>query len=100
MIVPVPWQQLGVPREAARWPSRDLVHPCAAPPAASRVAQPAPDPSAPWSDLTPRYRTLSHRIISSLSAPGSRQLTTSPATWCRVIAPAEAAQRRQRPKLL
>jgi hypothetical protein len=71
--------------------------PCAAPPAASRVAQPAPRPIS-VSALTPRLRTLSHPIIGIPSAPGSRQLTTSPAARCPVIAPAENVQRCAAPK--
>ena len=92
MIVPVPWQQLGVPREAGRWPVRDLVHSlrrttCSS----SRRAHQHPDPSAPLSALTPRLGTLSHRIIGIPSVPDSRRLTTSPAARCPVITPAEAA---------
>ena len=98
IIVPVPWQHLGVPRGRADGPSGIWSTPAPHHLRLLASLQPAPRPiSAVVSSdaqvldaVTPHHP---HPVV-----PGSRQLTTSLAARCPVIASAEAARRcAQRP---
>src|SRR6266511_3728131 len=80
-------------------PFRDLVHPRALHHLRLLVwPSQHPDPSAPLSALTSRYRTLSPSVIVIPSVPGPRELTRSPAARCPVSTPAEAARRHPAPQ--